>query len=105
MTTDYSRITRGDAPPIVARRAVVLHDDEGNVRHLHSVTTLEGAHSRSLDEHEQDAHNIAQGFGHDVSKLRALHVDPLTIGHAHVRVDVERGELVERKEPLPGRRA
>jgi hypothetical protein len=94
MKTNRSRIVAGNAPQIVSRRAVVLYDDRGDVRHLHHVTTLNGAKARSLAEHEHDARKVAARFGHDVSKLSALHVDPFEIAHGQVRVDIRTGTLV-----------
>ena len=71
MTTP-SFFAAGDAPRLLARRAVVFSDRAtGRVRHVHTVLLCEGANELSETALLDEARHIARRLGREVEALDA----------------------------------
>jgi hypothetical protein len=92
----------GQAPRIVDVQAVALYDTRGRIHHTHHVIVLEGTRADEPKALKREAIAQAENIGHDVSKLKSLHVTEIPDWQGMYRVDPKRRVLVE-LEPPKGR--
>ena len=78
-------------------RVCILYDpSDGHVVHRHTFTKFAGGKDMSEKEVEGRALEIARKRGHDVGKLKALHVSPTEHSNAkNYRIDTKSLRLVE----------
>jgi hypothetical protein len=78
----------------------ILYDPtDGNVIHRHEVVTFPGGMKDEADKVEATAYRVAAQLGHDISRLKALHVAPGTyVSHMDYAVDTKAVRLVVRAE-------
>jgi hypothetical protein len=95
----------GAAPSVVRVEGVALYDARGRIHHMHHVVILEGARPQEPDALKREAVSHARSMGHDVSRLKALHVADLRELRAMYRVDAKKQVLVEIEPPRTRRRA
>lgn len=107
--TETSMQTTGSAPAIQSIQAVALYDPgDGRIVHMHHTIRFEGANERRVEEQVQQAIETARRLGHDVQRIKSLHVRDFKISPRAYRVDVGRQVLVEEPPPplwdrTPGR--
>jgi len=80
-----------------ASTVCVIYDPaDGRILHMHQVTIFPGGRNPAQPEMEARAFELAKRAGVDVSKAKALHVDPqsLTPGVPH-KVDVRSRRVVD----------
>jgi hypothetical protein len=98
--TDAGMQTIGNAPAIQSIQAVALYDPaDGRIVHMHHTIRFEGADERREEEQVQQATETARRLGHDVQRIKSLHVRDFKMSPRAYRVDVGRQVLVE--EPPP----
>ena len=88
-------ISTGSAPAVESTLAVALYDPtSGEIRHLHSVTVLEGAEQISEQRAVSNAKARAEKHGHAVDTLAAaVSTNPYHRLPVH-RIDPKTGEFV-----------
>lgn len=91
----------GKVPDIKACQAIVFHDREGRIHHMHHVITLEGARSVDIDTMKQQACEQAKAFGVDLAQVDILHVSEISRPHVMHRVDMRTKQMVEMEVPEP----
>ena len=91
----------GKVPRVKGIQAIVFHDLDGRIHHMHHVIMLEGARPVEYETMKQQACEQAKKQGVDVSRLEILHVPDLQKPHAMHRVDMKNKTLVEVETPKP----
>ena len=91
----------GKVPRVKGIQAIVFHDLDGRIHHMHHVITFEGARPVEYETMKQQAREQAKKQGVDVSQLEILHVADLQKPHAMHRVDMKSKTLVEMEPPKP----
>lgn len=89
----------GKVPRVQDFQAIVFHDLDGRIHHMHYVIILEGAHPVEYETMKQQACEQAKMLEVDVSQLEILHVSELQKPHAMYRVDMKKKMLVEVAAP------
>src|SRR5262245_34802808 len=85
--------TTGHPPRIERVEALAFHDSAGRIRHMHHYIVLDGAEPRPYQSMVDEGMAQTLALGHDVRKLRVLHVrTPFNLAAQH-RVDVKKGCL------------
>ncbi len=87
----------GKVPRVKEFQAIVFHDLDGRIHHMHHVIILEGARPVEYETLKQQACEQAEMLGVDVSQLETLHVSEIQKPHAMHRVDMKTKMLVEVK--------
>lgn len=82
----------------------VLYDPkDGQIRHIHSVTTLGRMRAETDEEVEREAYALAKEGGRDVRAVRTLHLrDAELKPYVTYRVDVKSASLVEESTRFEG---
>lgn len=98
---DKSFSSVGKVPRVKGFQAIVFHDRDGKIHHIHHVIVLEGSRPVEHETMKQQACKQAEMLGVDVSQLKTLHVSELQKPHVMHRVDMKRKKLVEVEAPKP----
>jgi hypothetical protein len=92
-------VQAGKAPKLESIYVVAIYDPEdGKIRHMHHVITLENASKADRQLIEREAIANARKLGHNTDSLKVLHIPNFEDPSSKYRVDVERKALIKMPE-------
>ena len=96
----------GSKLKVSATQAVAVYDpSNGRVVHWHEVVVFEGGKAVSREQAEQEATDAARRHGHDIGKLRTLHMsEPPEPGVYRIDLEKEAPVLIPQPEQPPARK-
>ena len=89
-------VRAGKTTDVESVYAVALYDTkDGSIRHMHQVISMADSLPYKPETIEKAAISNAKRFGHNVDKLKVLHIENLKDATSQYRVDIKTEKLVK----------